>query len=84
MQRMYAIVLAMLAALVVFAPSVVQAAPYKWRAVYAAFGATNCGFVTIEQCRATISGAGGHCEPNQFYTGPDKDAVKRARRLRHE
>ena len=28
---------------------------------------TNCGFLTIEQCRATVSGIGGFCEPNQFY-----------------
>ena len=30
-------------------------------------GATNCGFLTIEQCRATVSGIGGFCVPNQFY-----------------
>jgi hypothetical protein len=29
--------------------------------------AANCGFLTIEQCRATISGIGGFCVPNQFY-----------------
>ena len=33
-------------------------------------GATNCGFLTIEQCRATVSGAGGFCVPNQFYNPP--------------
>ncbi len=43
--------------------------PYPWCAVYGgdAGGASNCGFLTIEQCRATISGMGGFCEPNQFY-----------------
>jgi Protein of unknown function (DUF3551) len=30
-------------------------------------GASNCGFLTIEQCRATVSGIGGFCVPNQFY-----------------
>jgi hypothetical protein len=30
-------------------------------------GATNCGFLTIEQCRASVSGVGGFCVPNQFY-----------------
>ena len=30
-------------------------------------GATNCGFLTIEQCRASVSGIGGFCVPNQFY-----------------
>jgi hypothetical protein len=29
--------------------------------------ASNCGFLTIEQCRATVSGIGGFCVPNQFY-----------------
>ncbi|HZT25593.1 MAG TPA: DUF3551 domain-containing protein [Pseudolabrys sp.] len=43
--------------------------PYPWCAVYSgdAGGASNCGFTTIEQCRATVSGIGGSCEPNQFY-----------------
>ena len=35
--------------------------------------ATNCGFLTIEQCRATVSGMGGFCVPNQFYN-PKKPA----------
>jgi len=45
---------------------------YPWCAVYGARGdlGTNCGFSTLEQCRATISGIGGSCEPNQFYKGP--------------
>ena len=50
--------------------------PYKWCAVYRV-GGTNCGFTTIEQCRATVSGVGGSCEPNQFYTGPDKTSAQR-------
>jgi hypothetical protein len=43
--------------------------PYRWCAVYGgdAGGASNCGFLTIEQCRANVSGIGGFCEPNQFY-----------------
>jgi hypothetical protein len=32
-----------------------------------ALGQVNCGFLTIEQCRATVSGIGGFCVPNQFY-----------------
>ena len=40
----------------------------RWCAQYGvmAGGATNCGFFTIEQCRATVSGIGGFCVPNQF------------------
>jgi hypothetical protein len=44
--------------------------PYKWCAEYwgrSGGGGTNCGFLTIEQCRAAVSGVGGSCEPNQFY-----------------
>lgn len=43
--------------------------PYPWCAVYGGDtgGASNCGFSTLEQCRATVSGIGGSCEPNQFY-----------------
>jgi hypothetical protein len=26
----------------------------------------NCGFYTFEQCRATVSGAGGYCQPNAW------------------
>ena len=28
---------------------------------------TNCGFLTIEQCRATLTGGASFCVPNQFY-----------------
>jgi hypothetical protein len=45
-----------------------NADPYAWCAVYSVSGDTNCGFVSLEQCRATISGIGGFCQPNPFYT----------------
>jgi hypothetical protein len=64
-----------------------SADPYKWCAVYgdrAGYSATNCGFVTLEQCRAAISGIGGDCEPNQFYTGPDEKPAKRTRKRHHD
>ena len=35
-------------------------------------GGRNCGFSTIEQCRATVSGIGGFCEPNLFYPGSSR------------
>ncbi len=60
---------AMLAAL--FAgPTPAQAGTeYPWCAVYSesTVGATNCGFVTLAQCRAAISGAGGGCYQNPAY-----------------
>jgi len=47
---------------------------YPWCAVLNAGGAPayNCGFVSIEQCRATVSGIGGFCEQNPFYTPPSQ------------
>jgi Protein of unknown function (DUF3551) len=64
-----------------FTAGVASADPYKWRAVYnVGDSAYNCGFVTAEQCRATVSGIGGFCEPNQFYNGPDTKPAKRARK----
>lgn len=64
-----------------FAPSAAHADPYRWCAVYGggmSGGGTNCGFITLEQCRATISGMGGWCQPNQFYTGPEERPARRA------
>lgn len=48
-----------------------QADPYRWCAQYGTSDdvGTNCFFVTLEQCRAAISGNGGFCTPNGFYDG---------------
>lgn len=49
-------------------------AEYPWCAQYGGRnggGGRNCGFVTWEQCMATVSGMGGFCQRNQFYTGPE-------------
>ena len=74
-------------AVAVLAPSLSHAYekpfdPYPWCAAYAGgggFSATNCGFLTLEQCRAAVSGVGGFCEPNQFYN-PRRSAPRRYRR----
>jgi hypothetical protein len=69
-----------LAAAALFAAGNAQADPYKWCAVLnMGDAAYNCGFNTIEQCRATVSGVGGSCEPNPFYTEPVKKPEKPAR-----
>ncbi|MBX9827457.1 MAG: DUF3551 domain-containing protein [Xanthobacteraceae bacterium] len=49
-----------------------SADPYRWCAVLggSADVGTNCYFMTLEQCQATVSGVGGFCTPNNFYTGP--------------
>ena len=51
--------------------------PYPWCAVYSGDGGggTNCGFLTLELCRATVSGIGGFCAPNQFYN-PGRPAAR--------
>ena len=49
-----------------------KADPYRWCAQYSGSGlggASNCYFLTLEQCRATVSGVGGFCSPNPFYNG---------------
>lgn len=83
MQRMRSgiIVLATIAAAMT-ATSAAHADPYKWCAVYSGrdYGATNCGFITYKQCLDTISGIGGYCTPNPFYTGPEAQPRKRKRR----
>ena len=42
--------------------------------------AYNCGFTTLEQCRATVSGVGGFCEVNRFTDEPVRAPAKRMRR----
>lgn len=41
---------------------------YPWCAQYGWPGGRNCGFSTEAQCMASVSGAGGLCQRNLFYT----------------
>jgi hypothetical protein len=54
-------------------PTAGQAQTYPWCAQYGGMGGggRNCGFVSYAQCMATVSGIGGYCERNSFYTGPE-------------
>lgn len=56
--------------------------PYPWCARYGdgMSGASNCGFLTLEQCQATVSGVGGSCEPNLFYNPRGPARQKRRHR----
>jgi hypothetical protein len=68
------------------APSAGQAQIYyPWCAQYGGSGdgGRNCGFSTYAQCMATVSGIGGFCERNLFYTGP-KTPVHRAKKPAQE
>jgi len=49
-----------------------KADPYRWCAEYGGGGlggGRNCYFITLEQCRAAVSGVGGSCNINPFYDG---------------
>jgi Protein of unknown function (DUF3551) len=85
MHRVRLVTFALTALVVVAAnaPTAANADQYKWCAIYAEpIGATNCGFVTLQQCRETVSGIGGTCELSPYYTGPDEERVKHPRRTR--
>lgn len=62
-------------------PASAQAQNYPWCAQYAPGGSFNCGFVTIQQCMAAISGNGGSCEANPMFR-PGSDSVPPPRRAR--
>lgn len=51
---------------------------YPWCAEYSGEdggGGRNCGFSTLSQCMATVSGIGGGCVRNLFYDeAPDRAA----------
>jgi hypothetical protein len=50
---------AAIAVSLIFMVGTANAEPYPWCAVYSAYAGRNCGFVTLEQCMATVSGIGG-------------------------
>jgi hypothetical protein len=67
-----AIFAAALATAALTMPAPGHAAEYKWCAQYGGRdggGGRNCGFSTLAQCRATVSGIGGYCEVNPRYAG---------------
>jgi len=55
-------------------PGSSRAIEYPWCAQYSGEGGggRNCGFSTLQQCQDTVSGIGGFCERNSFYTGPER------------
>ncbi len=58
-----------------------KAQNYPWCAVYNEDGPVyNCGFTTLDQCRATVSGIGGDCERNDWYKPPIAAPAQRVRR----
>jgi hypothetical protein len=63
---------------IMFGATGASADPYKWCSVGEA---TNCGFVTLEQCRG---GSHRSCQLNPFYTGPDEKPAKRPRKRHND
>jgi hypothetical protein len=56
----------------------VLAQNYPWCAAYdTGDQAWNCGFVSYEQCMATVRGIGGICTPNTQYS-PAKPGSRRS------
>jgi hypothetical protein len=54
-----------------------------WCAYYSGpAGGTNCGFYTLGQCRAAVSGIGGHCSPSPYarYYGGEPRPYRKPRR----
>jgi hypothetical protein len=47
---------------------------------YIGHGATDCGYYSFEQCRATVFGVGGFCARNPNFIGPPRPRVYRPRR----
>jgi hypothetical protein len=63
---------ALFSLMVVFAAPPTKADPYRWCAVYGSFGGggvESCWYLTIEQCRAAVSGLGGFCKESGWYDG---------------
>jgi hypothetical protein len=58
------------------APQTAQAREYPWCARYD-WSTYNCGFVSFQQCLATISGVGGRCEQNPRYVPPQTSGKKK-------
>jgi hypothetical protein len=79
------VILAAIAFLPALGTSARAAIEYPWCAQYGGEdgGGRNCGFSTLTQCRETISGMGGFCEPNLFYPGSASDTSQSKRKRQH-
>ena len=59
-----------------------EAQNYPWCALYdMEGGGQNCGFTTLQQCQAALSGGGDFCQPNtQYVPRPGPRPATRVRR----
>ena len=85
MTRLNLVLFAAIAIAAVARPA--AAIEYPWCAQYGGGGdnggGRNCGFSTLEQCRETVSGIGGSCEPNLFYPGSASDTSQSKHKRQH-
>jgi hypothetical protein len=78
--------LLLLAAIVVWTSSIgtsAQAQDYPWCSNFADGAGTNCGFPTLEQCKATIAGSGGYCDQNTLYKASVAPAPAQRQKFKH-
>jgi Protein of unknown function (DUF3551) len=56
-------------------------AEYLWCSIMQE-GSVNCGFTTLDQCRATVSGVGGFCMPQApvGHRQPTRASIEAARK----
>ena len=80
------IVIALLTAVIALAasaePSQAQNRRFCTQRPAGSWGFPNCGYDTMEQCRATASGLGLYCTSNPFYVEPEKPAQRKKQRAR--
>ena len=78
--RLAAILVSLGAVLAAVGPSKAEIT-YPWCAeTGATHGGQNCGYSTLEQCRAALSGNGGYCYANPMYKPSPQVPVRRGRR----
>jgi hypothetical protein len=66
------VIAALFSLIICAAAAPAHADPYRWCAEYAGYGGggvESCYYVTIEQCRASVSGIGGWCRESAWYDG---------------
>jgi Protein of unknown function (DUF3551) len=60
-----------------------HAQDYPWCSNFADGAGTNCGFPTLEQCKATIAGSGGYCDQNTQSKTPLGPTPERRQERKH-
>jgi hypothetical protein len=71
----------MMGAVCVFSSTDAVAQFYPWCSIYSdKVGASNCGFVSFEQCLLNVRGIGGFCVQNPWVLAYEKPRFVRTKR----